>query len=436
MVSRRQAVDWYACPVWRIASDELRYSCKRGRVVADIEIHSDLLPGGDLISAVLNRQLMAFSDRGGSSGIIGQRWADHCGDVVEGWAGGISDVPGGRPPIMIDRVARLDAYPSIARAASKRGLQNPDFIVIGKQDGEPVLQAADAKFSIETARSRQVSAEVLAALLDLQTVLEPATGAIDPAARIERGFFMSPDYPLTQLMMRRRYGIMRVSVHDDEVEALQVDAAGFFAPAEGVEVMRILASVDGLPVSVDESLLAGLYYFRVARAAIGAWLDSVRPLLQMNDRVEIDIQAVSAEAHRRAANATSAYELFRTWDVDVERIRANRTAVDHVAGLPVINRELRDLIARVAAEVDAEPPSMNQVRRRLGAWFRGELRDRVGPLTPPIADFPRTLQQLAAISAELAPRIPGESERIVLELIAAKSDEEQVVETVEANVPA
>jgi hypothetical protein len=46
------------------------------------------------------------------------------------------------------------------------------------------------------------------------------------------------------------------------------------------------------------------------------------------------------------------------------------------------------------------------------------------------------LQQLAAISAELAPRIPGESERIVLELIAAKSDEEQVVETVEANVPA
>ena len=405
-------------------------------MVADIDIHSDLLPGGDLISAVLNRQLMAYSDRGGSSGIIGQRWADHCGDVVERWAGGISDVPGGRPAIQINRVARLDAFPAIARAASKRGLQNPDFIVIGTQNGEPVLQAADAKFSIETARSRQVSAEVLAALLNLQTVLEPATGAIDPAARIERGFFMSPDYPLTQLMMKRRYGIMRVSVHDDEVEALQVNAADFFAPAEGVEVMHILARVDGLPISIDESMLASLYYFRVARAAIGAWQDSVRPLLQMNDRIEIDVDAVSAEALRRASAASSAFELFQTWDIDVERIRAHRAAVDQVAGLPVINRELRDLIARVAAEVDAEPPSMNQVRRRVGAWFRGELRDRVGPLTPPIDDFPGTLQQLASISAELAPRIPGEAERIVIELIAAKEDEAQASEVVEANVPA
>src|SRR3954452_20309168 len=115
MVSRRQAVDWYAFPVGRIASDELPHTSKRGRVVADIDIRSELLPGGDFISAVLNRQLMAYSDRGGSSGIIGQRWADHCGDVVEHWVGGVSDVPGGRPAIQIDRVARLDAFPAIAR---------------------------------------------------------------------------------------------------------------------------------------------------------------------------------------------------------------------------------------------------------------------------------------------------------------------------------
>ena len=414
-------------------SARFQHGSKRGRVVADNEIRSSLLPGGDFTSAVLNRQLMAFADRGGASGIIGNRWADHCGDVVEGWNGGVSDVPGGRPPILIDRVARLDAFPRIAHLASKRSLQNPDFIVIGTQEGHPVIQAADAKFSIETARSRQVSVEVLSALLALRVEMEPATGVIDPEARIEPGFFMSPDYPLTRLMMRRRYGIMRVSVHDDEVESLQVDPAAFFAGAEGVEVMRVLAGVDALPVSIDESLLAGLYYFRVARSAIGSWVDTVRPLLQMNDRVEIDIPAIVAEAKNRASGAGSAFELFQQWDVDVERVRANRAAVDQVTGLPVINRDLRELIARVAAVVDAEAPSMNQVRRRLGAWFRGEIRDRVGPLNPPVADFPEMLRQQAAISAELAPRVPAEAERIVLDLIAAKAEESDEAVVAEAN---
>ena len=94
-------------------------------MTVDTDIHSQHLPGGNFISALLNRQLMSFADRGGSSGLVGVRWADHCDQIVQEWAGGLSDVPGGlRPPIAIDRVARLDSYPSIARSASKRGLQN------------------------------------------------------------------------------------------------------------------------------------------------------------------------------------------------------------------------------------------------------------------------------------------------------------------------
>ena len=45
--------------------------------------------------------------------------------------------------------------------ASKRGLQNPDLLVIGAQDDHRVIRAADAKFSIETARAKQVSADVV-----------------------------------------------------------------------------------------------------------------------------------------------------------------------------------------------------------------------------------------------------------------------------------
>jgi hypothetical protein len=403
-------------------------------VAVDTDIHSHYLPGGNFISALLNRQLMSFADRGGASGLVGDRWADHCDQTVQEWTGGLSDVPGGSHlPIMIDRVARLDSVPAIARSASKRGLQNPDFIIIGDQNGMPAIQAADAKFSIETARSRQVSPEVLEALLDLRQVLLPATGEIDAEVRIEPGFFLTPDYPMTHLMLRRRNGIRRATVTEDEVEMLEIDAAEFFAPVSGASLMPVLAEVDGLPVSLNASLLAGLYYFRVSRAVIGSWLDSVKPLLVMGDKVEVDEAAVLDEAERRVRTADSAYQLMRDWDQDVERVRASRAAVDQVTQLPVVNKELRELVLRVSDELHIEPPSMNQVRRRLGAWFRGEIRDRVGPLYPPLENLPTTLGQLAAISAELAPRLPAEAERIVLELGAERSVEDVPAVIVEAN---
>lgn len=387
-------------------------------MISDIDIRSDRLPGGDLIAAVLNRQLMAYADRGGSSGLVGQRWSDHCDAEVQRWVGGLSDVPGAqRPPILIDRVARLDAVPQIAHIASKRGLQNPDFIFIGTQDGRPAIQAADAKFSVETARSRQVSVEVLSALLEIADVLAPATGSIDPETAIEQGFFLSPDYSLTHYMMRRRHGIMRVSVRDDEVEQLAIDPVEFFAPLPGAPIAPILASLDELTMAPDESLLAGLYYFRIARAVTGFWIDSVKPLLMMGDKIEIDFAEVEQEARRRVSvGAYSAYQLMLDWDVDVERTRANRTAVDQVTNLPILNRDLREMIAKLAIDLGIEPPSMNQVRRRLGSWFRGQLRERVGPLNPPVDNLPDILRQLAAIGAELAPRLPKETERIVLEL--------------------
>jgi len=116
------------------------------------------------------------------------------------------------------------------------------------------------------------------------------------------------------------------------------------------------------------------------------------------------------------------------WDADVERTRANRAAVDQVTNLPVLNRDLRESIAAIALSLGIEAPSMNQVRRRLGAWFRGELRERVGPLNPPVANLPEVLRQLGAIGAQLAPQLPKETERIVYELglQAAEQDTEAV----------
>jgi hypothetical protein len=189
--------------------------------------------------------------------------------------------------------------------------------------------------------------------------------------------------------------------------------------------MPVLSAVDRLPLTIDESLLAGLYYFRLARAAAGCWLDSVKPLLLFNDSVEVDEAALVDEARTRARNARSAFDLILTWDADVESIRARRAAVDQVTGLPVVTRDLRDAIARVAGGEIAHAPSVNQVRRRLGAWYRSEIRAVAGPVPPQTPEFSATLRELSTISATVAKQLPRQTTLVIEELIAARRAETQ-----------
>jgi hypothetical protein len=191
---------------------------------------------------------------------------------------------------------------------------------------------------------------------------------------------------------------------------------------EGANIMPILAGVDALPLDIRDSLLASLYYFRLSRASIGCWLDSVKPLLLYNDVVEIDAAAVGAEAESRTGAANSAIDLVLGWDAEVQTVRAERASVDQVAALPILTRDLREIIAKASDALGAEAPSTNQVRRRLGAWYRGQLRELVGPMRPPIDNFPKALQNLAKAGASVAPRLESEARRIVIELIEHRNE--------------
>ncbi|MCC6791949.1 MAG: hypothetical protein IT336_09695, partial [Thermomicrobiales bacterium] len=71
---------------------------------------------------------------------------------------------------------------------------------------------------------------------------------------------------------------------------------------------------------------------------------------------------------------------------------------------------------------DEGGPSANQLRKRLGFWFRGELRAVVGPIPPSEPDFPARLQELGKLSAHLASQIPERTKQIVQELIAEQSE--------------
>lgn len=387
-------------------------------------VRSPLLPGGDLISAVLDREVMALADRGGASGMVGTRWADLCAEWAQAWCGKTSPVPDNSSvPLNVERVARLDERPEIARSASKRGLQNPDILLLGSRNGSPAVQAADAKFSVETARSKQVSPGVVDALLAIDNLLRPLIGDLPHDLQILPGIFLSPDFPLTHTMLERGRGITKVTVSRQEVVLVTVTAKAFFSHMEGANLMPILAGIDALPVDSNESLLAGLYYFRLGRASVGCWLDSVKPLLLYNDVVEVDIEAVSRETSSRAHGAESAVDLVLQWDAEVQTVRAERASVEQVGALPILTRDLRTIIATESTALGAEPPSTNQVRRRLAAWYRSKLRERVGPMQPPIRDFPQALQDLAKAGAAVAPQLEAQARRIVAEAIKFRDED-------------
>ena len=383
---------------------------------------SPLLPGGDIVSALFDREVMGLADRGGASNLIGDRWADIAATHATTWIGSDRRLHADdQQPLRIVRVDRLDAMPAVAAAASKRGLQNPDLLLIGQRGDQQAIQAADAKFSVETARSKQVSPEVVLGLLELRKHVPGLLDRVSERIHVESGVFLCPDYPLTHLMLRHRRGIVRATVRQEEVVLVPAPPDRFWDGVPGAEVIAPLADTDKLPARPDENLMAGVYYFRLARAAVGFWLDATKPLLLHNDVVTVDISAVREETVRRSTAARSAIDLIRRWDADVQEIRNQRSAVDQAAGLPIPGRDLRAMAATIAEAVGADPPSGNQVRRRLGSWYRGVLRDRFGPISPPVTDLPSILRQLSAAGRDLAPQAERELDRIVLELVAETS---------------
>lgn len=376
------------------------------------------LPGGDLVSALFDREVMVLADRGGASNLVGNRWADLAAAHVAAWVGSERPLHASTgESLAITRVDRLDATPRIAAAASRRGLQNPDLLMIGHSGDRQRIQAADAKFSVETARAKQVSPQVVLDLLELRDQVPELLPGLNGDLEVVPGIFLCPDYPLTHLMLKRRHGIVRTTVRGDEVVFVPALPDRFWDGVEGASIMSPLAEVDDLPVRPAQSLLAGVYYFRLARAAVGFWLDATKPLLLYNDTVSVNEGAIRDEAERRSIAADSALELIRQWDADVQAIRNQRAAVDQVAALPIPGRELRARVQMIAEASGAEPPSANQVRKRLGAWYRGELRERVGPISPPVPNLSSVLQQVAAAGRDLAPRVDAELERVVQALI-------------------
>lgn len=386
----------------------------------DLSLRSPVFPGGSLLSAIFDRDVVRLSDRGGASGLIGDRWSDVCNEAMLEWPG--STINGaGDVQVQVDRVVRLDAVPAVARTASRKKLQNPDYIIVGNDRQHQVIFAVDAKFSVETAGASQVSREALESLLELGEVIRRPLGEIEPGAQVQDGVFLSPDYSLTHYMLGRKRGFRSVSVDHDQIELLPVTAVGFLKPVEGATMIPLFAGADGYDRLSRTSLLLALYYFRLVRAGIGCWNDERGSLLIPKQKPELDLHAVAARTRELAETATSAWEIIEQWDTQAERVRQQRERINDAASLPIVNRELREKVDAAASRAGRTAPSLNQVRRRIGAWFRDQLIEEFGPLHPPVDDFTSVLRQIDRRSAELRPHVEEKSR----EIIVAMLDEER-----------
>lgn len=384
----------------------------------DIALASPSFPGGSLFNAVYDRTLMRFSDRGGASGIIGDRWADLCalalGQKVETLVTLDQDVP----PIACDGVVRLDDIPEVARVASRAHLQNPDFLLVGTQGGRQTIKAADAKFSVETAKSRQVSAHVVKALLDLgQTVRDRIPDLHDDVA-LSDGIFLCPDYSLTRHVLRGGQGLRRIAVPDREVCLLPVQIDEFMRPIGHERLIQILAARDDLGSDYRQSLLLTLYYFRLARSAVGFRVDQTTPLLASRDAPEVDVADVEAEAERIGKQAFGAWNLILRWNDIAEEVRRQRLAVDAATGYPIPGRILRQQVEQRSAAAGVEPPSTNRVRRIAGSWMRARIRQEFGPIDPPVDDLDKLLRELRAFARSLTPAVAAYTDDVIGDLIA------------------
>lgn len=379
---------------------------------------SEKVPGGSLIAAVLDRELMAWSDRGGASRYLGERWSEQCTVALEEAVGSEVPVPRGRP-FTLRAVVRLDENPEIAIQAGQHKLVNPDFVLYGSRDGEEhILQSADAKFAVDTIRSPQVSAAALEALLAVEGGLVGAAieaklgGPVGDPYRVEQGVFLSPISPLTDYFLPRVTSGPGAPVDPQEVILLPVDPVAMVTGLPMTRLIGILARIDRLPVSPRENILSAMYYFRLACACAWMWVEEHTPLLSNDPPPEVDPTGLADETSRRVRGAHTAYEVVQGWYETVERVSRSRQEVRSMAVMPVRMREIRAMVE--AAGLGEDRGVLRRVRGALERRYRTRLVETVGEIPArPNRPLPAILEDVANASRGLYPEL----RRLAAELV-------------------
>ena len=373
------------------------------------DVRDTKLPGGSLLAAYLDRQLMIWSDRGGASRHIGDRWAAHCSD----WLDNALDKPwplAHGENVTITDIVRLDDVDAVSREANLNQLENPDFLLFGLRPDLPdtaIILAVDAKFAADRIKATQVSAEIVQNLIDI-----PSTGVtrglVDDVLTdrgysdksIEDGSFLCPDSILTEFLLKRRSRSQRELNGDASIVRIPPEPATMFNGLPASQLIGMLARQDGLSVTPRENLLSALYYFRVGCACVYLWQEQQLPLFTVNATPAAEIGLVSADIAGRAAPGKSAYSIMFELVDEAETVQRARQAVSNVASLPLRMGEIRSLLQAVGREGDKL--ALRVLRKDLELEFRRRLYESIGEIPAsdprPIGDI---LDEVATASRDL-----------------------------------
>lgn len=385
----------------------------------ELFLRSDAFPLGTLLDSYYDRQVTQLSDRGMASNMIGNRWSDLAASDIENWPGNTVDLPDGSE-IAVQQVYRLDTTPAIASIASKRKLQNPDFIVAGERNATKTVLAIDAKFSIDTAKPAQVAAETLVALFEVGPLITDLLPGLPMDAQVIDGCFVSPDMPLSHYVLDLTRGRLAARVSRQQVILLPVQPVPFLKPESGSRLLGPLATIDGFRDHLRSNMLLAMYYFRLARACYGAYAETTTPIFGSTTASP----GSDAELERRtielARASRSSWDVVLQWDAAADQVRRQREAAYASMAFPMANREIRDRIVASSKQREVVAPSVNSVRRRIGSWYRNQFDDQIGTVLPPVEDMGALLQRIHAVAAGIAPTVQATVDDIIDEVLAGQ----------------
>ncbi len=394
---------------------------------ASEEVRDRKLPGGGLLSAYLDRQLMIWSDRGGASRHIGDRWAARCTKWLDELPGTTWQLPDG-DEITVSCILRLDDIEAVSREANLNHLENPDFLLVGSSEDAPhtaTVLALDAKFAADRIKPSQVSAQVVENLLTI-----PETGVtrelLDTALEqheftdkvILDGAFLCPDSTLTDFLLNRQSRSRGGREPAATIVLVTPETDIMFSELPAARLISILARQDQLPVSPRENLLSALYYFRVSSACLYLWQEQHLPLFSVETTEYPEIGLVSADVTLRATTSDSSYRLMMDMVDEAEAVQRARQSVANVATLPLRMAEIRSMVQQSAR--DNEKILLRTLRKDLELEFRKKLFEQVGEIA---CDDPRPigeiLDEVAAASRDLRDYMREFAEQRLVELTPA-----------------
>lgn len=395
-------------------------------------IRSPKLPGGTLISAVLDRKLMGWSDRGGASRIFGEIWSEHCWHYLSNGAKIFQNQPYDHARA---RIIRLDDIPEIAIQAGRNKLPNPDFLILSPDpDSTYSVRAVDAKFAVDRLRRTQISPDSIRDLIELpgslaRIAIEQHIGdAIESQLAYRDGLFLGPSSLLNDYFYRELTAGEDPTIPAEELHLVPVESDSLFESVEDRPVMEQLKQVDQLEAEITSGpIVLDMYYLRLATAARWFETQAQTPLLSKESSEPAAIEDVVRATFERIDPGESAYGLIEQWALVTDQVIERQKQVRDAARLPIRMSELRKLLEQEGLE--PENRTVRKTRGILERRFMNRLIEETGTIPAvPEDQIPSVVKLVKSTSRSLRDEMQVEAHRVITEVVIPESEREQAIE--------